>query len=104
MTTTVLHRFNVNRKPLEATALLALLAMAVVALGAAGWLLFEFEKPTVALDRELRFLGGRVELPLHAADNKSGIRALAQGGPGVGRVDPPTEGRRVYPRTHTLTL
>ena len=58
------------------TLLLALLAMAVVALGAAGWLLFEFEKPTVALDRELRFLGGRVELPLHAADNKSGIRAL----------------------------
>ena len=58
------------------TLLLALLAMAVVALGAAAWLLFEFEKPTVALDRELRFLGGRVELPLHAADNKSGIRAL----------------------------
>ena len=27
MTTTVLHRFNVNRKPLEATALLALLAI-----------------------------------------------------------------------------
>ena len=58
------------------TLLLALLAMAVVALGAAAWLLFEFEKPTVALDRELRFLGGRVELPLHAADKKSGLRAL----------------------------
>ena len=58
------------------TLLLALLATAVGALGAAAWLLFEFERPTVALDRELRFLGGRVELPLHAADKKSGLRAL----------------------------
>ncbi|MDX9833967.1 MAG: M23 family metallopeptidase [Desulfobulbus sp.] len=56
--------------------LLALVAATALALGAAAFLLFEFEKPTVALDRELRFLGGRVEVPLHATDNKTGIRAI----------------------------
>ena len=50
---------------------------------------------------EVAGAGGRVR---SAVEPESGIRALAQGGPGVGRVDPPTEGRRVYPRTHTLTL
>lgn len=78
------------------TLLLALLATAVVALGAAAWLLFEFERPTVALDRELRFLGGRVELPLHAADKKSGLRALeitlVQGERSVALLD------RTFPR------
>ena len=56
---------------------LVLLVAAVVALGAAAFLLFEFEKPTLVLDRELRFLGGKVELPLHAEDKKSGIRAIS---------------------------
>lgn len=38
--------------------------------------LFEFEKPTLALEKQIKFLGGTIELPLHAADQKSGIRSL----------------------------
>lgn len=57
-------------------ALLLLVAAIAIALAVAGFLLFELEKPTLVLERELRFLGGKVELPLRAADGKSGLRSL----------------------------
>lgn len=58
------------------TLFLVFAAAAVIALAVAGVLLFEFEKPTLVLDREIRFLGGKVDLPLRAADGKSGLRSL----------------------------
>ncbi|WP_306549760.1 M23 family metallopeptidase [Desulfobulbus sp.] len=56
--------------------LLALAATAVLALAVVAFLLFEFEKPTLVLDKQIKYLGGKVELPLHVTDNKSGISAV----------------------------
>lgn len=57
--------------------LLMMLTTALVLSGlVAGYFLFEFEKPSLVLDREIRFLGGKVELPLRVGDKKSGIRSL----------------------------
>ncbi len=55
---------------------LALTLTALAALAVAAFFLFEFEKPTLVLDKNIRFLGGKVELPLHASDKKSGISAI----------------------------
>jgi len=55
---------------------LALAALTAVAFVVAFIILFEFEKPTLVLEKEIRFLGGRVELPLRASDKKSGIRSI----------------------------
>ena len=56
--------------------LLALAAVAAVALVTTVFILFEFEKPVLTLEKEIRFLGGKVELPLRASDQKSGIRSI----------------------------
>ena len=58
------------------TLLLALAVVAGLAAAAAAVLLFEFEKPTLVLEKEIKYLGGKVELPLQATDQKSGIRSL----------------------------
>jgi murein DD-endopeptidase MepM/ murein hydrolase activator NlpD len=58
------------------TFFLALAATATVALGVVVFVLFEFEKPILVLEKELKFLGGKVDLPLHASDTKSGISAI----------------------------
>ena len=55
---------------------LALAALAAVAFVVAVFILFEFEKPVLVLEKEIRFLGGRVELPLRASDKRSGIRSI----------------------------
>lgn len=43
---------------------------------AAGYLLFEREKPQLTLEKQISFLGGPVELPFKASDNKSGIQQV----------------------------
>ncbi len=55
---------------------LALAATAAVALIVAVFILFEFEKPVLVLEKEIRYLGGKVDLPLRASDKKSGISAI----------------------------
>ena len=54
------------------TMILLILAGGAVA----GFILFETEKPEVTLARELKYLGGPVELPIVAADRKSGIQQV----------------------------
>jgi murein DD-endopeptidase MepM/ murein hydrolase activator NlpD len=56
--------------------LLALMAVTAVAFFVAVFILFEFEKPVLVLEKEIRFLGGRVELPLRASDKRSGIKSI----------------------------
>ena len=58
------------------TLALILATAAVLAAAGAGVLLFEFEQPTLTLHKEIKYLGGKVELPLRATDQKSGIRSL----------------------------
>jgi murein DD-endopeptidase MepM/ murein hydrolase activator NlpD len=55
---------------------LTLAAVAAVAFLVVVFLLFEFEKPTLVLEKEIKFLGGKVELPLQASDKKSGLSAI----------------------------
>ncbi|MBM9614199.1 peptidoglycan DD-metalloendopeptidase family protein [Desulfobulbus rhabdoformis] len=54
----------------------ALLTAALLAGGFAAFLLFEFEQPTLTLDKEVKYLGTTMQLPLQAADSKSGIQEL----------------------------
>lgn len=54
----------------------AVATTAVLALLVVAFFLFEFERPTLVLDKQLKYLGGTIELPLHVADKKSGIQSL----------------------------
>ncbi len=54
------------------TLLLLLLTIA----GAAGFILFETEKPQLSLQKNISFLGGPVELPFTAVDKKSGLQQI----------------------------
>lgn len=62
----------------------ALVASTILASLAILFLLFEFEKPQLVLEREPKYLGGRIELPMRITDRRSGIRSisitLSQGG------------------------
>lgn len=58
------------------TLLLALVACSGAALLVVAVLLFEFESPNLVLEKEIKYLGGRVELPLKVTDQKSGIRSI----------------------------
>ena len=58
------------------TFFLALASAVALALVVVAFLLFEFEKPTLVLEKEIKYLGGKVELPLQVTDHKSGIRAI----------------------------
>ena len=58
------------------TLFLVLASAAALALVVVLFLLFEFEKPTLVLEKEIKFLGGKVELPLRVTDQKSGISSI----------------------------
>jgi len=58
------------------TFFLVLASTAALALVVVAFLLFEFEKPTLVLKKEIKFLGGTVELPLQVTDRKSGLRSI----------------------------
>jgi len=55
---------------------LALASAAALALVVAAFFLFEFENPALVLEKEIKYLGGIVELPLRVTDKKSGIRSM----------------------------
>ena len=56
--------------------LFTLLLLILAAGAAAGFILFETEKPQLILDRDIKFLGGPVEIPFKAIDQKSGIQQV----------------------------
>jgi murein DD-endopeptidase MepM/ murein hydrolase activator NlpD len=64
-------------KNIGRSAFFFVLAFAVVATAVAGLLFFEMERPAISIDKEIKFLGGKMELPVRAADIKSGIRQIA---------------------------
>jgi murein DD-endopeptidase MepM/ murein hydrolase activator NlpD len=66
-----------NLKELFRLALIVLSMLAVVGAGAALFMLMEFERPTVTVEKEIKFVGGAMDLPLQAADKKSGLRKIA---------------------------
>ena len=68
---------SANAKGIGRSVMLLALLLAVAGIVAAGFILFEFERPSVAVDRDIKFIGGSVELPFHAADRKSGISEIS---------------------------
>lgn len=64
--------------------LFTLLALIVAGGAVAGFIFFETEAPKVSINKELKFLGGPVEILFQAVDKKSGIKqimiTLEQGG------------------------
>ncbi len=58
------------------TLLFILLAVVIAIIGAGAFILFETEKPYVALEQGIHSLGGNVTLPLLASDRRSGLSAL----------------------------
>ena len=47
-----------------------------IAAGISGFILFETEKPTLLLEKQIHSLGTNVDFPITAEDNKSGIRSV----------------------------
>ncbi len=68
---------SANAKGLGRLAILTLLLLLTTGIVVAGLILFEFEQPVVSVDKEIKFIGGAIELPFHAADQKSGISEIA---------------------------
>ncbi len=66
-----------NLKELFRLALTVLSMLCAAGAGAALFVLMEFEKPTVVMEKEIKLVGGAMELPLSAGDKKSGIRKIA---------------------------
>ena len=56
--------------------LFLLLTILLVGGGAAGYILFEREAPQVTITKQIKFLGGPVEIPFQASDQKSGIQSI----------------------------
>ncbi|WP_417908824.1 M23 family metallopeptidase [Candidatus Electronema sp. PJ] len=67
---------SANAKELARLALIALSMLVAVGAGAAFFMVLEFEQPTVAVNKEIKFVGGAMALPLQAADKKSGIQQI----------------------------
>ena len=66
-----------TKKYMGRNVLFSFLLLIVCAGGAAGFILFETEKPQVTLDTEIHSLGGPQEVQLQATDRKSGIQQVA---------------------------
>jgi len=56
--------------------LFTLLILFIAAGAVVGFILFETEKPQLLVDKEIKFLGGPVEIPFKAIDQKSGIKQV----------------------------
>lgn len=55
---------------------LTLFLLFISAAGILGYILFETEKPSLTLKKEIKYLGTNVDLPFEAADDKSGLRSI----------------------------
>lgn len=56
--------------------LFTLLILIIAAAAVVGFILFETEKPQLLVDKDIKFLGGPVEIPFKAIDQKSGIKQV----------------------------
>lgn len=65
-----------RNKNMGRNVLISFLLLIVLAGAAAGFILFEPEKPQVTLNTDLHFLGSPQEVQLQATDKKSGIQQL----------------------------
>jgi murein DD-endopeptidase MepM/ murein hydrolase activator NlpD len=68
---------STTKKWLGRNFLIVLVLFLVFAGAAAGFILFETEKPQVTLDKKLFFLGSPLEVQLQATDGKSGIQQVS---------------------------
>ena len=71
-----IHSSSRRSKGLGQKVLFTLLALIVAGAAVAGFIFFETEAPKVSIDKELKFLGGPVEIPFQAVDQKSGIKQI----------------------------
>ncbi|MCI5160997.1 MAG: M23 family metallopeptidase [Candidatus Electrothrix sp. AX5] len=68
---------STNKKWLGRNFLIVLTLLFVLAGAAAGFILFETEKPQVTLNKDFLFLGSPQEVQLQATDRKSGIQQVS---------------------------
>ncbi|MCI5221436.1 MAG: M23 family metallopeptidase [Candidatus Electrothrix sp. AR4] len=66
-----------SRKGLGRKVLYVFILLIVVSGAAAGFILFEAEKPQVILDKKLLFLGGPMDVQLSSTDKRSGIQQIS---------------------------
>ncbi len=52
------------------------ITLLIVGVAVAAFLLFETEKPRVAIEKDIAFLGSNVQLPISAVDKKSGLSSV----------------------------
>ncbi len=55
---------------------IAIIALFLVGAGVAGYILFESESPQIGVTKQIVFIGENIELPVNAADHKSGLRSV----------------------------
>ncbi|WP_446008603.1 M23 family metallopeptidase [Candidatus Electrothrix sp.] len=66
-----------SKKRLGRNVLITLILLILLAGVAAGFILFETEKPTITLNKDLLFLGSPQEIQVQAADQRSGIQHVS---------------------------
>ncbi|HHD63935.1 MAG TPA: M23 family metallopeptidase [Desulfobulbaceae bacterium] len=65
-----------SKKHTGRNILLTLLLLIIIGITAGAFILFETEKPTVNIDKQISFLGSSVRIPLMVEDHKSGIGSV----------------------------
>ncbi len=70
-------RSRSSKKGLGPNVLIAFILIIIIAGAAAGFILFETEKPTVTLNQNILFLGSPQEIQLKATDQRSGIQQVS---------------------------
>lgn len=97
------HSPSSRGKDLGRTAFFFALAFLAAAAVTAGFLFFEMEQPAVFIDKEIKFVGGAMELPIRASDQKSGLRqisiTLVQNGAALPLFDRQFPRQSWFPRT-----
>ncbi len=71
-----IHSASSRGKGAGKKILFTLLALMVVGVAVAGFILFETEGPRLEMDKELTYLGGPVDIAFQAVDQRSGINAI----------------------------
>jgi murein DD-endopeptidase MepM/ murein hydrolase activator NlpD len=69
--------FRSSKKSLGRNVLIALIIIIIIAGAAAGFILFETEKPIITLNKNILFLGSPQEIQLKATDQRSGIQQIS---------------------------
>ncbi len=72
------NRFKVSKKSKNKSRIFLFLFLFLsIGIGMLAFTLFEGEAPQVKIDKEIKFIGSRIELPLKITDQKKGLKSVS---------------------------